>query len=276
MSGMKMREMTLFTCRFGLFWPFLHLSDLRLNSGTDGRAIVWSCPNYTQRTVCVCKSRVDSLAWVSPTILVTNSPGLTELVPGSGLDASEGCVQVWLIMKGGATNPIPLCTIRHEGGGNVGPMAGWSPPPPPPWMRRRSPTAPESGRSLELLVTAAGSSHSSLRLWRPSVLDPHQPPTVLGALHGHDNEVTACAFSPDGSFLASASIDQTVLVWDVSTFRKDDGDSQNTSWCVRQLSSHTARVNSVSWAPTPPEPDEGGEYVFDAVCFFLLYLHAGD
>ena len=32
---------------------------------TDGRVIVWACPSYTQRALCVCRGKVDSLAWAS-------------------------------------------------------------------------------------------------------------------------------------------------------------------------------------------------------------------
>eukprot|EP01043_Picozoa_sp_COSAG02_P100603 COSAG02_NODE_36679_length_452_cov_0.461756_1_plen_132_part_10 len=73
------------------------------SSSTDGRVIVWSCPNYTQCAVCVCTGRVDALCWVSSSILVTNSPGLAaklpELTINSEADAAEGCVQLWHILK---------------------------------------------------------------------------------------------------------------------------------------------------------------------------------
>lgn len=230
------------------------------SSSTDGRVIVWSCPNYTQCAVCVCAGRVDALCWVSSSILVTNSPGraakLPELMIDSEADAAEGCVQLWHILKGGEGNPVPLCTIRHEGGGNVGAMAGWSPPPPPPWMRKKKLDQRDT-KSLELLVTAAGSSHSSLRLWRPNIIERNNAPRAMGALHGHDDAITDAAFSADGYFLASASVDQTILVWDVSTLHNDDPDSRHAAWCCRQLKGHTGRVCSVTWAPIPPDPDEG-------------------
>ena len=84
---------------------------------TDGRVIVWACPSYTQRALCVCRGKVDSLAWVSRKVLATNSPGLSaalpELAVGGGADATEGCVTLWYVPTG-AADPLPLCTLRHE------------------------------------------------------------------------------------------------------------------------------------------------------------------
>ena len=265
-SGGDVLSVKMWTGHYGSVLALCYSPDGKYlaSASADGRALVWSCPNYTQCAVCVCAGRVDSLCWVSSSILVTNSPGLAaklpELMVDSGADEAEGCVQLWQISKGGEGNPVPLCTIRHEGGGNVGAMAGWSPPPPPPWMRKQKLDQGDA-RNLGLLVTAAGSSHSSLRLWRPDMNSLNSPPRAIGALHGHDDVITDAAFSSDGCFLASASVDQTILVWDVSTMRKDDPDSRHSAWCCRQLKGHTARVCSVAWGPVPPDPDEGLDYM---------------
>jgi len=50
-------------------------------------------------------------------------------------------------------------------------MAGWSPPPLPPWLRKKRRAKEvddeeEEDAELEMLATAAGSAHSSIRLWR--------------------------------------------------------------------------------------------------------------
>ena len=59
----------------------------------------------------------------------------------------------------------------QQGGGNVDAMAGWSPPPLPPWLRKKRRAKEvddeeEEDAELEMLATAAGSAHSSIRLWR--------------------------------------------------------------------------------------------------------------
>jgi WD40 repeat protein len=59
----------------------------------------------------------------------------------------------------------------------------------------------------------------------------------LRTLYGHRGEVTALAFSPDGSLLASASGDRTVRVWETATGRE-----------VYVLAGHTDRVSSVAFS----------------------------
>src|SRR5258706_1448325 len=55
---------------------------------------------------------------------------------------------------------------------------------------------------------------------------------------GHASEVTSISFSPDGRFLASASCDGTVKLWDAANGRE-----------LRTLSGHTECVTSVSFSP---------------------------
>lgn len=62
--------------------------------------------------------------------------------------------------------------------------------------------------------------------------------SALQTLEGHSDRVNSVAFSPNGSKLASASIDQTVRIWDVGT-----GQVEQT------LMGHSLWVRSVTFSP---------------------------
>ena len=57
-------------------------------------------------------------------------------------------------------------------------------------------------------------------------------------LRGHTGWIGRIAWSPDGSYLASPSSDETIRIWDADTGK-----------CVRSLIGHTATVSSVAWSP---------------------------
>jgi len=70
-----------------------------------------------------------------------------------------------------------------------------------------------------------------LRLWNGRTGE------FQGQLRGHDADVLALAFSPDGTRLASAGHDKRVVLWDMAT-----GES-------RRLLGHTAGANGVAFLP---------------------------
>ena len=60
----------------------------------------------------------------------------------------------------------------------------------------------------------------------------------IRTLHGHGSSIMCLSFAPDGKTLASASRDNTVRFWDVSTGK-----------CVRALKHHTDQVFGVCYSP---------------------------
>ncbi|MEE0916768.1 MAG: TIR domain-containing protein, partial [Bacteroidales bacterium] len=60
----------------------------------------------------------------------------------------------------------------------------------------------------------------------------------LRTLTGHDDRVLSVAVSPDGKYLASGSLDNTVKIWDA-----------NSGVCIRTLKGHSRYVLSVCWSP---------------------------
>ena len=67
----------------------------------------------------------------------------------------------------------------------------------------------------------------SLENWKPST-----------TLRGHNNNITDLAWSPSGALLASASLDNTVIVWDASSGHR-----------MRTLNEHENYVKGVAWDP---------------------------
>ncbi|OHV41972.1 serine/threonine protein kinase [Pseudofrankia sp. EUN1h] len=67
------------------------------------------------------------------------------------------------------------------------------------------------------------------------------PPRPLAVLRGHDGWVTAAAFSPDGTLLATAGYDRTVLLWNVS--------NPANPVRVATLTGHEGYVLSVAFSP---------------------------
>ncbi|MEO8609438.1 MAG: TIR domain-containing protein [Chloroflexota bacterium] len=62
--------------------------------------------------------------------------------------------------------------------------------------------------------------------------------TVLQTLSRHTKSVPRALWSPDGNFIASASLDQSAIIWDAQTGQ-----------VVRTLSGHTAGVYALAWSP---------------------------
>ncbi len=74
---------------------------------------------------------------------------------------------------------------------------------------------------------------------RPADLIEGRPQdNTLHICQGHSGRITAVAWSPDGKYLASASYDKTVLVWNATNGKQ-----------LLMYQGHTARVNTLTWSP---------------------------
>ncbi|GAB4284703.1 MAG: hypothetical protein Fur0025_15660 [Oscillatoriaceae cyanobacterium] len=139
---------------------------------------------------------------------------------------------------GGTGGPGDQGTFWDQGtrGPGDGGTRGPSPSPPPELVEgSESPSLPVQ-KSPSLPVQKSP---------RPEVPPPPLPPCGQPiTLKGHRDWVTGVGWSPHGEFLATASRDETVKIWQVSRNRFLSGGSE-----VATLTGHDARVNSVTWNP---------------------------
>jgi protein HIRA/HIR1 len=93
-----------------------------------------------------------------------------------------------------------------------------------------------SGRFL-----ASGGDDQQVILWHMQARQPDGPIEnwqPMKRLVGHKHDVVDLCWSPDDRFIASGSIDNTVIIWDIE--RKE---------MMRTLNGHESIVKGVAWDP---------------------------
>lgn len=107
---------------------------------------------------------------------------------------------------------------------------------------------PQTGACSAVALSADGRAMAVAVDWTARIYDvkaPRQPRLVL---KGHKGQVSAVAFSPDGTTLMTGSWDQTVRLWDVATGKE----RANYMWDV-------GRVYCVTYAPDGLRLAAGGD-----------------
>ncbi len=92
------------------------------------------------------------------------------------------------------------------------------------------------GGGLAPFVSACGSPSPASTIFQAPTFPPVG--TLLSTYRGHGTDVTSVAWSPDGTRIASGSLDNTVQVWDAATGNH-----------VYTYRGHGTDVESVAWSP---------------------------
>ena len=90
------------------------------------------------------------------------------------------------------------------------------------------------GATSDVLYSGGQGSDNAIAEWR---LAEGREPTVMRTLQGHTHSVSSIALSPEERYMASASFDRTVRLWEVATGQP-----------IRVLEGHITCVNSVVWS----------------------------
>lgn len=108
--------------------------------------------------------------------------------------------------------------------------------------------SPQPGVCPAVALSADGRTMAVTVDWSTRIYDVKKPREPRLILKGHKGQVSAVAFSPDGSTLMTGSWDQTVRLWDVATGKE----RANYMWDV-------GRVYCVAYAPDGLRLAAGGD-----------------
>ncbi|KAK3540294.1 hypothetical protein QTP70_029608 [Hemibagrus guttatus] len=105
------------------------------------------------------------------------------------------------------------------------------------------------GPSWETSVLVGGTVYNQLVLWRPGRTKGDKQSQVERRLLGHSGVIFSLCYLQNSRWLASASDDRSVRVWDVGVLGADGGCGVESPTCLRVLYGHQARVFCVRLSP---------------------------
>lgn len=126
----------------------------------------------------------------------------------------------------------PLTTLKNHSDSVL--SVAWSPAPKDRYLASAS-----ADNSIIIWDTLNEKLVTSLERPQEVLNDPGTGTTIqLSNDNGHTNWVWSVAWSPEGQFLASASVDTTIIIWDTKTWEP-----------LATLKNHSDSVLSVAWSP---------------------------